>query len=298
MDCEGYPFQGTQAIRKSRYLGSIFAHCIGTNLPVVCYTHEKSLQELVDLKNQKKLENLEIKIMELNEMKLHERIKKVRDKNFDINLEGRGTEIMWGKFDVLERELEGCDQVFWVDAGLQNPSIFPWRYCKKYNKKEDHDDLKAAWWSDLDVFDFKSLFNHLIFEKLKKICNDKICFLAVTNPQISYLNFFEKEIFKYNISSPYPVGGMFGGNVNLVKKFISHCWEICDLVLDNSFLCTEESIMKFAYDKMNKDETYDLLFSSYHNGHFDHDQFHFEMWSEESGLPKPLYMVWLDLLKL
>ncbi len=296
MDCEGYPFQGTQAIRKIRYLGSLSSHCIGTKLPVVCYTHERNLEELTHLKNSQNLENLEIKKMELNEMKLHEKINKVREKNFDVNLEGRGPEIMWGKFDVLERELEGFDQVFWVDAGLQNPSIFPWRYCKKYNKKEDHNDLRAAWWADLDVFDFKSLFNNMIFQKLEKICIDKMCFLGSLNPQISYVTFFENEIFNYNINSPYPVGGMFGGNVSLVKKFISHCWEICEFVLKKEFLCTEEAIMKFAYDKMEKKEIFDLLFSAYHSGN--HDQFHFEMWSEDSGLQKPLYMVWHDLLKL
>jgi hypothetical protein len=56
MDCEGYPFQGGYPIRKIRYLGSLIGHCQGSNLPVICYTHEKSLKELTDIKNEYNLE--------------------------------------------------------------------------------------------------------------------------------------------------------------------------------------------------------------------------------------------------
>jgi len=293
MDCEGYPFQGTQIVRKERYKGSLISHCKGIDLPIVCYTHDKNFKELCELKQTYNLDNLEIKILELSNMKLHKEISKVRDKKFDINLDGRGPEIMWGKFDVLERELDGFDYVYWVDVGLQNPTIFPWRYCGKYNKIEDHIDLKKHWWAELDTYNFNKLFNTKIFKKLKQKCENKIFFLTSINPQISY-PFLEKGIIDYSVSAPYPVGGLFGGNTSILKKYINYYWEFCNLVLNKDFLCTEECVMKIAFDKMNAEELFNLNFASYHSG--THDEFHFEMWTEKSSNSKPLYMVWHDIL--
>ena len=51
MDVDGFPFQGSLNIRKPRYLGSLISHCRGINLPVVCYTHQQNINELIQLKN-------------------------------------------------------------------------------------------------------------------------------------------------------------------------------------------------------------------------------------------------------
>ena len=58
MDVEGYPFQGTRQSLKTRYLGSLINHCKGIDLPIICYTHSKNKKELLDLKNEYKLDNL------------------------------------------------------------------------------------------------------------------------------------------------------------------------------------------------------------------------------------------------
>ena len=50
MDVEGYPYQGVSPIRKIRYQGSLISHCIGSGLPVICYTHSKNYEELNDIK--------------------------------------------------------------------------------------------------------------------------------------------------------------------------------------------------------------------------------------------------------
>ena len=66
MDCQGRPFQGAKPIRKIRYQGSLISHCIGSNLPIVCYTHQKNFDELTEIKLKFKLTNLELKIKLLN----------------------------------------------------------------------------------------------------------------------------------------------------------------------------------------------------------------------------------------
>jgi hypothetical protein len=294
MDANGYPFQGSGVVRKPRYIGSLIAHCKNINLPVVCYTHSRNLQELQDVKSKYELNNLEIKVLELTEIKLHPKINEVRDRNFNTDLDGRGPEIMWGKFDVLERELDGFDNVYWVDCGLQHPGIFPWRYCKQYNTLESHKNLSTPWWSEYDSYNFGSLFNTEIFNKLNGVCGDKISLLTSLSPQISY-PFYSKNVINYSITSPYPVGGLIGGNVKVLKKFIDLYWDFAKIVLDNDFICTEEGIMKIVYDKMDSSEIVNLTFSAYASG--EHDDYHFNMWDINSNNLKPLYMVWNDILK-
>jgi hypothetical protein len=293
MDSNGYPFQGSSNIRKPRYLGSLIAHCKNIDLPVVCYTHNRNLQELEDVKLQYNLNNLEIKVLELSEIKLHDKINVVRSRNFTTDLDGRGPEIMWGKFDVLERELDGFDKVYWVDCGLQHPGIFPWRYCKQYNSIEDHKNLSNQWWSEYDSYDFGKIFNTKIFDNLNKVCDNKICLLTSLSPQISY-PFYSKGMIDHNFISPYPVGGLIGGDVKILKKYINMFWEFADSVLDYDFICTEEGIMKAVYDKMELNEIHNLTFSAYASG--EHDEYHFSMWDINSINPKPLYMVWNDIL--
>ena len=87
MGVNGYPFQGSNDSRKSRYLGSLISHCLGVDLPIICYTHSKNLEELYQLKQEYNLSNLEIKILELTDMRYHKEISKIRDNNFDGNLE-------------------------------------------------------------------------------------------------------------------------------------------------------------------------------------------------------------------
>ena len=58
MDVHGIPFLGSGSIRKERYLGSIIAYCQNIDLPIICYTHEKSFNELNKYKTDLNLDNL------------------------------------------------------------------------------------------------------------------------------------------------------------------------------------------------------------------------------------------------
>ena len=60
-----------------------------------------------------------------------------------------------------------------------------------------------------------------------------------------------------------------------------------------NFLCTEEVIMKVAHD-INKDIMLPFTFGAYQTN--EHDQYHFELWNETFNKPKPLYMVWHDII--
>jgi len=165
MDSEGYPFQGMGAVRKDRYLGSLIAHCRNLGNEIIVYTHNKNLKELEQLKSTHNLDNLTIKLLELTDMKLHKEINEVRERFFNEDLNGRGPEIMWGKFDIIERESNNCDRIYWIDCGLQHPGIFPWRYSGRYNKIEDHSGNSFNWWLDYNTFNFAPIFNETLIKK-------------------------------------------------------------------------------------------------------------------------------------
>ncbi len=295
MDAEGYPFQGSSASRKNRYLGSLISHYKGINYPIICYTHKRNEDELLKLKSDYNLNNLEIKIMELKDMKYHKEISEIRDANFDTDLSGRGPEIMWGKFQVLENELEGCDRIYWIDVGLQHPGIFPWMYCVPYGETKYHIGITRPVWADNEItqYDFTNIFNTKIFDKLNSICDGKIATLASNGPQIGYGFYYETGIVETNLESPYPIGGLIGGDSTSMKSYLKSFWITCEKLLDKKTLCTEEAIMKLAHDD-NKEIMIPFTFSVYATD--EHDHYHFELWEESCNKPKPLYMVWHDIL--
>jgi hypothetical protein len=86
---------------------------------------------------------------------------------------------------------------------------------------------------------------------------------------------------------------MIGGDTKQLKNYINEYWNFCDKIIDKEFLCTEESIMKLVYDKL-KDIVHPLIFDVHQTD--EHDQYHFELWDPSWGKPKPLYMVWIDIL--
>lgn len=299
MDVEGYPFQGARSSRKDRYLGSLTSHCKNLGFDIICYTHQKNLQELLDLKETHNLNNLTIKLLELTEMKLHKSINEAREKNFNTDLDGRGPEIMWGKFDVMEREIDGCDQIYWVDVGLQHPGIFPWMYCIPYHDKKFHDlsDGKPPYWNHIQQtqYNFGLLFNKELIDKLTKITKDKIFVITTNNPQTSYGDWINNKIIDYDIyRGPYIIAGMFGGNSSIMKIFIDDFWFYANKALEHNFLVTEESIMKVVLDKFDKNNLLPFDFATHQHG--TNIDYHFELWKNDFDGPKPLYMIWHDIL--
>lgn len=298
MDVPGLPFLGSNSIRKQRYLGSLIAYCQNIDLPIICYTHKKSINEVIEVKEKYNLNNLEIKLLELSDVKHHTEIQKIVNSDVDRyqkELDGRGAEIMWGKFDVLERELNDCERLYWLDVGLQHPGIFTWRHSKVYNKVEDHKDSQklGSWWANLDVYNYKYFFNTKIFLNLSNAIKGKIALIASYSPQISY-PFYSMGLTNKCFESPYPVGALIGGDVMVLRKYIDLFWEFAKKVLDSKILCTEECIMKPAYDMMDETEIKFFEFISF--SCCEHDKFHFEKWETTWNQPKPFYMAWNDLI--
>jgi hypothetical protein len=52
--------------------------------------------------------------------------------------------------------------------------------------------------------------------------------------------------------------------------------------------------MKVAYDSLNKELFLPFDFSTHQNG--TNIDYHFEIWKDNNDGPKPLYMIWHDIL--
>jgi hypothetical protein len=299
MDVEGYPYQGAFNSRKDRYLGSLISHCKNLGREIICYTHQKNILELENLKQENDLKNLTLKIMELSDMKLHKGINECRERYYNRDLDGRGCEIMWGKFDILEKELDNTEQIFWVDVGLQHPGIFPWMYCIPYHDRSFHDlsDGRPPYWNNIQQtqYNFGLIFNSILMDKLEKITKDKIFVITTNNPQTSYGEWQLHNIIDYDIRrGPYIIAGMFGGNSKIIKHFIDKFWYFANKAIENYFLVTEESIMKITYDSLEKDIFLPFNFDTHQNTNSIEN--HFQIWKGEIDGPKPLYMIWHDIL--
>jgi hypothetical protein len=302
MDCEGYPYHGTSGSRKPRYWGGLVYQCKAFNpIPFICYTHERNLLELENLKTKYNLENLEIKIRELNNMKLHSQISKVIGGKFIPEIAGRGLEIMWGKFDLLERENNNIEKIYWTDIGLTHAGIFPWRFNSKFNKKEQHIPLPyppIISFENLEQYDFSSIMNLALIEKINALTSKKILFLISLNPQISYDIFLQKEIVSFLKPYHFPIAGFFGGDSLILKEFINLFWEISNKVLEKEILTTEEAVMKICVDIFNEEKTLNTFFDCHYDHSSDITYNHFTQWEKDSNKLKPLYTVWQDLISL
>ena len=150
-----------------------------------------------------------------------------------------------------------------------------------------------GWWSDLNTYNYKYFFNTVTFEKLSEKCDNKLVLITSYGPQISY-PYQRLGIISEPFFSPFPVGAMIGGDSNTVKKYVDLFWEYATKLINSKVLSTEECVMKPAFDSMDKNEILTFEFVNWYCN--EHDKFHFEMWNESWGEPKPFYMAWEDLI--
>jgi hypothetical protein len=298
MDVPNYPYQGAERSRTDRYLGSLKSHCKNLGYPIICYTQNKNLDELLKFKQLHGLDNLIIKIRELSDMKLHKEISSVRDKFYDTNFNGRGMEIMWGKIDLMERELNNTDYIFWIDVGLQHPGIFPWMYNDLYFDKTLHsfENGKAPIWNDKQQtqYTFGKILNKKIIDKISLLSRNKTFLITVNQPQCDFSGYIKNNILN-EVLTPHIIGGIFGGDVSTFKEFINNFWGYANKNIEYNFFSTEEAIMKICYEHMNKDNFITFNFDVWQTNI--QDEYHFEVWDISWNKPKPFYVVFNEILK-
>jgi hypothetical protein len=289
MDILERGYTGAMPARKARYLGSIISHCRGFDYPVVCYTHAKNLQEVLEIKKEYNLTNLEIKVKELSEIKYSKQIRELQDRKTTeelAHLSGRPPEVMWGKFDVMKEEAtEDVDYLYWIDAGFQSNQIFPYRHCPD----KDAPDLHTH---PFKQFNFTLVFNRQMLDTLTQKIGDKFVTLVGTIPQDGY-NHFEDYTPK---AGNYPIAGFFGGAKDAVIEYCNLFTEGVNKHIEAGILCFEQAIMKYVTDTIDPTKLVTYSFDT-HQGGIDPDTFHYKVWEEGTNLPKPIFRIWEEILE-
>lgn len=281
-------YNGSSVARKDRYKGSIISHCRGFKCPVICYTHQRNLQELVELKEEYNLTNLEIKVKELHEIKYSKQILEVENlytmEQLDF-LNGRPPEALWGKFDVMKEECTpDVERIYWMDAGLQSNQIFPYKWCPEENNAEL---FKVPY----KQYNFTKVFNKEMLDKLNIMTAGKFAIVVSPNAQDGYYSFEDYSPKPGN----YPIAGFFGGDPEIVKEFCDRFTDGVNMYIKNNTLSFEQSIMKYAEDKMPEEKLLHLNFYTHQSG-IPEQVFHFDGWTLESGYPRPIYAIWEEIL--
>lgn len=291
MDIREAPYFGATQNRKERYLGSLISHSrIG--LPIVCYTQNKNLQELVELKKDYSLDNLEIKIKELNEVKFHNEFQRLRDKYLeDIStgkheIEGRTPEVLWGKFQVLEEEINNSkeDFIYWIDCGLQHVGLFPWWT----NPFRGYDDVE---YNIEHKFNGSKVLNNTVFESLEKIAVDKfVCLVSVARESSEYTQI--ENFSGWLRPRANPIAGFFGGYKKQTLEYIKSFWDYGLRHLDKDILCHEQSVMKHVNNTFNLNDVIEFQFETHQ---YNVNNFHDKLWESPSDGLKPVYRCFVDM---
>lgn len=227
--------------RPYRYSLSTIAK---TGDKIICYT---SPTEGVSMKNdfpRSNFPNMEILEWDLYSMPFHNAVNAVRDKDAAVYREtpdwsNRCVEIMWGKFlflkDSIKNNMEN-DYVYWIDAGISHPGIIHSRFNPHY-------EHNIGFVRDLDKSTYPDTFkNDLIFNEsfmpnlIEYTGPDKILNIAAKGPQHPRL----KTDNKFKGSA---IGGIFGGQRDLVLHYCNKVIEQFESYLNDGRLCKEEQIM-------------------------------------------------------
>jgi hypothetical protein len=292
MDVITEKYVGAYSSRKQRYLGGIISLCKNFIYDVVCYTHQKSYEEVKKIKDEYSLDNLKIKIKELEDVKYHSDILRIEDIKTKEELEflhGRPPRVMWGKFDFLEEECKDeIDYIYWIDAGLQYVGLFPMRLCKFISDS----DCFLPPQHPFKQYDFGTVFNRNMIDKLTEKIENKFAILVSPNPQDGYHD-FDDYVYK---RCDYPIAGFFGGNKNVVLDFCKKFNEGVEKYVSNDLLAFEQPIMKYALDHFENEKVYKLEFHI-HQSPLDFETFHNKVWDKSLNLQKPIFRIWEEIIE-
>ena len=234
------PFKGVYN-REIHYLYSVKSIARwGYNIHVFCSSREYN--KINDFfKNEV---NVYIHKFDLFNHPLHEHIQQIREANIELytnkHWKFRYVEVMWGKFLFLKKilDVQLYDNLYWVDAGISYPALFP----DRLNPHTTDDRFKNG----LLDYDFSKIFSEesRFLTNLSSIQNNRLFFMR-TAPQQSSL---PKEISPASISQTTTIiGSFFGGNSISLYEFIQDFNNLAKKCIEYGELFFEQQLMTELY---------------------------------------------------
>jgi hypothetical protein len=225
---------------------------INIGCEVVVYTSEQDKIHLDNaIKQSKYPKNVRVIIYDLFTHPYHEYFQKL----MNGTKTDRCNEIMHGKTLWMSNHInESYDYIYWIDCGLSHGGLFP----KRFRDGDGFNDYFSC-----------NLFNNKMVKNLNRI-NDKIVILY--GDQTYHIfesapnSLFFKE--KSRDENCHIVGGMFGGHVDLVKKFCEDYENLMIEMKEYNCLEPEEKLLTVLYFR-NKEMFHTLKFTTWHHEEVD-----------------------------
>lgn len=267
---------GGRPSRLHHYLNSLKS-LLNMGSDIVVYTSEYDNQNILNDPELKDRPNLKIEIFDLYKTDYREYFKrKFEEDGIDITKSDRSYDVMHSKIFFIKNHLnENYDHIYWIDCGLCYEGLMPFRY------RGD---------SSFENRNKCSLMNNKVPNNLLKL-NDKINILVADQTNHPFGSNPDHRLLGHTVkdNNHYVVGGMFGGNIDLMKEFCNRYFEAFDEMKDKNLLQSEEHLLTLLYVR-DLDFYNPILFTTWH--HEDSDMAQYNVPNE-----KYFYSIFEDLNK-
>ena len=257
---DSFPFYGYNMTARTQRFHYSLVSIARTGQDIVCYCSSVESQDIQNVLDQFKIENVTLKEFELTKFPYHERMKEVRVSNPQQFFEFPH-EVMWAKYYFLKQELDTeYDYHYWIDAGLSHNGLFPFRY-----NSGGWDGMSA----NPETYNFPGIFNPELFNKVNKFVDNKLVNIAAKT-----IGFNVDHIIKYlNLEPKYysnlTIGGLVGGATENIEWLVDKYFELGEICLSNNFILDNEQILgEITNSHPDKFNTFEF-------GTWYHEDFHF-----------------------
>jgi hypothetical protein len=232
LDLQDRVGNGSLTAMSKRYMESA-QHLAERGNRIVVYTDAYSLNRIKAESHLHELATVHIIERELNEMPFYEQSQQIisadKERFTASSWLSRNPMVMFGKFVFLEDAMNrypNYESVFWIDAGLFHGGLFP-NHMKGNSSKGD--------------FDYPLITENL-GNDLCVAVKDKLFFIRSTALNHGYIEY--EAVFDSRPTYGV-VAGIFGGNRDKLKSFVSMCmFDVQFCISKNSLLKEEEIIFR------------------------------------------------------
>jgi len=252
-----YPYYGHSGVaRHERYLHSLRT-LNNMDVEIICFCNENQYEMLVNYCNDFNLKNVEIKISNLSDNPVAQKMISIKEKTEDFKFYH---EVDWNKIYLLQKEYdESYDYIYWIDVGLSHRGLF----LEKYNPyAEKIDGLSRTY----ENYSFLGIFNSLFIEKMNNWVGNRL--INLSNKQLSHNINFTNSVTETKINyENLSVGGILGGNIKNLKWFIDTFNNEGNKILNKNVIINHEALISYIFEQ-NQEMFKTFIFETWYHDDF------------------------------
>ncbi len=248
-----------------------FLNILKIGLPIIIYTHDRIVDDLSAFMKKHCTTNHKIILYDLNNFSYTNQILELKNStgNFidgqlkdDISTVSNDrnqilclSKLYW-LYKTAKTNPYNSDNFFWIDAGLFHHGIFPEKFGgrERFSRQENYAELYYP----------ENKMNICNPQMGRFLSNFKDKFLTIVNQGMPINAQMKQLLDPDNKSVGYVVGGLLGGNADIIKNVLSDFDDGLIKCLENRILTLEEDLLSCT--SSNHPDLYDrFYFSSWYH---------------------------------